>query len=158
MNFKQFLTEGKFVVKNKSGKEKRFASADSQEAKDWANSTSKTTVKYPVYSDGYWGTKDVDVYPSDKIASSEITREVIDSLRSGHHIDDKNIDHWSVTAGPSMKVEHTTCATAKISMYVYYSKDDDLGLESDTEDLVHFIIRRDEKNPKKFKFVKSSIF
>lgn len=152
MKFADLLNEGMFVIKNKDGVEKRFKSADSAEAKAWKDSSTKK-VKVAVYSKKYWEDKeDADpdrVVPWTKIDAYDSNNEITHIAKSeaGGTLED-----WTIGRRYEKVVDGVPCAGIVVHMLISYSKDDDLGLESDVEETQNIGIRRDVKNPKKLVF------
>lgn len=149
------VTEGAYVVKNKDGVEKRFKDHTSSDAQAWkASSKAKAAEQY---SDEWWKGK------ADNSSSSIITpylaigdgdESAINALVKKEY--GKTATDWHVTKKGSMKKDGTTCAMATVRVALHYSKDDDLGLDHDTEDGAQMKIVRDRKSPKTFNIVSQS--
>lgn len=154
------LAEGKFVIKSKDGVEKRFASADSAEAKAWKDSTAKKpTAKVAAYSDLYWERKELDskdhyfVAPWTRIGNGADDSDAIEKLVNSHHGDAGTTD-WTIGRKGEMKRDGTSCATAEINIMFEYGPEDDVGVDDVVSDTETILIARNPQKPKQLDFIK----
>jgi len=152
------LFEGMYVVKNKDGKEKRFKTAESPEAKAWKESSSPSKVQLTAYSQAWWEKKDETatsslILPWDKIDSDDVS-EQFDRIAKEHGFG--RIEDWYVQGRGEVKVDDVHSATVKVRMVFSFGKEDDLGLDIKGDERVsdsqYVKLRRDTTNPKKLVF------
>lgn len=143
------LLEGMWVVKSMDGIEKRFKDKNSPAAKEWERSIKKKPAKAPKYSQEWWYTQDVDVYPWDKIDAYTDNDEIrhIAAAQFG-----KAVDDWSVEKKFNKEVNGVECAHATIRVTYTYGPEDDMGHDEEVSDAERIVVRRDVKKPEKLVF------
>lgn len=148
------ISEGVYVVKNKSGDEKRFKDANSDEAKAWKSSESKSK-NLEKYTQEWWKVKerrDYDaIVPWSPITESDVYPQLKKFVK----------DTWGATqydlssmmgATSEKLVDGVKCTTRYIRVMVMHEVDHDAGLENDVEESYRIQVWRDPKNPKKLNF------
>lgn len=142
-----------WVLKNKSGKEKRFKDDKSQAAKDWVASSSPEKAKKPEkFSTDWWKARDdgYTVLPWTKISDIDIgeSRAYASFLK-----DDLSIKNADFTLRGHTTKDSNGVRVAVANVTVIYHIDDDeakeLGLDGPTEDSVQIKLERDPQSPKK---------
>lgn len=156
------LNEGRYVIKNQDGKEKRFKDHTSPEAVAWKASSSpkKSTVKLAVYSDAYWAKKEDDAHDKDDydfvtpwkpIKNDYAATDKINSVVEGQFNTDK-ID-WTLGRASEIKREGTTCAAIVVRVMYEYGPEDDMGVDEPVQDAQNILIARNPKKPTQIDFV-----
>jgi hypothetical protein len=150
---------GKWVIKNKDGKERRFKDKNSKEAQEWMNSsTPKKIPKVPTYDDQYWDDKERKandhsfVTPSKKIGGVSTDSAEIDKIIKDHFGNIKT--DWTFERAGEIKVEGTSCATRVVRVMFEVTPEDDMGVDSTVQDTQTIIVVRDRQTPTKIKFLK----
>lgn len=147
MKISELLTEGKWVIKNKDGKEKRFKDDKSEAAIAWKNSSNPVKAKKPAkYSEEWWRDQDADTMPWDKINDLD----GIDGIIKDHF---GSIQTDMDMMGPyRTEVNGVPVAGRKVRVMFRITPDDDMGVDEPTEDAQWIKVRRDVKNPEKLVF------
>lgn len=143
------LLEGMWVIKSMDGVEKRFKDKNSPAAKEWERSIKKKPAKAPKYSQEWWYSQDVDVYPWDKINAYDDNDEIqrIATAQFG-----KAMDDWSLGKAYYREVDGVETAHAEVRVSYTYGPEDDMGSEEQVSDSERIKIRRDVKKPETLVF------
>lgn len=158
MKFSELINEGNWLIKNKDGLQKRFKDAKSQAALDWKNSSSpKKPEKPKTYSQQWWDDKEAaagystdGVYPGDKIDRNDVDDGLVQKLiKSSMTISHSNVTDWHFGRTSTVERDGVDCASIDVNVSLLFTKDDDLGLDNDVEEMDSITIARDPKNPKK---------
>ena len=156
------VNEGMYVVKSKDGVEKRFKDADSAEAKAWKEKTAKKPVvpkeKYSAEWWEYHWNKD-DGFSDKLFPWTKLSRDTIDSKAIEAAVKDagfmmKNVDDFTVGKAIDKKIGGVDCAGVIVRVSYSFTKDDDMGIDSDepVSDAQSIYVVRDPKNPAKLIF------
>ena len=144
------MLEGKWLIKNKDGKEKKFPNPNSDDAIAWQNSyTLPSASKTRRDAERAARIADHSAACTRTITSDDLI-DIGDVLRDEF----SNIGDVSISRNRgTTNIDGVEVASAVLRVFVQYSSDDDLGLDHDVEDIVHVKVARDPKQPSKLVFI-----